>query len=110
MPAWHSGSFFFQTDLILFIGDNQSRNFIDIAFGLEHLYRTALYHFVRTQEFVILYFHTCVVYLHIIDIQTLCDILKNLLLELITCARCWNTDFFLVIVDGAYGNFLSLIV
>jgi hypothetical protein len=35
MAAWHSGSSVFHADLILLIGDNEARNLIEVAFGLD---------------------------------------------------------------------------
>jgi hypothetical protein len=61
MTTWHSSGFIFHANLILFIGDNEARDLIEITFGLDDFGFGALNHFVGRKKFIILDFDTCVV-------------------------------------------------
>jgi len=95
----HSGCFFFQADLILFIRNNEAGYLIEIALGLHDFDLGTLNHFEGGEEFVVFNFDSCIVDFHGQDIQAFGDVIVDVLLELEPGKAVWDTDLVLGVVD-----------
>jgi hypothetical protein len=84
MTTGHSSGFVLHANLILFIRDDETRDLIEITFGLKDFRFGSLNHFVGREKLIVLDFDTSVVNFGGNWVQTFGDVIVYVLFKLVT--------------------------